>query len=71
MRTKRSTVDFEELRRIANQVRIDTLSAIDELVIRTMSEGKDVEALSRRVKKALEIEMDEAAEVRLRTWFIR
>jgi len=36
-----------------------------------MSEDKDVEALSRRVKKALETEMDEAAEVRLRTWSIR
>jgi 16S rRNA G966 N2-methylase RsmD len=35
-----------------------------------MSEGKDVEALSRRVKKALEVEMDEAAKTRLRTWFI-
>ena len=71
MKTRRPTVDFEELRRIANQVRIDTLNAIDELVIRTMSEGKDVEALSKRVKKALEAEMDEAAEERLRTWFIR
>jgi len=36
-----------------------------------MSEGKDVEVLSRRAKKALEAEMDEAAEMRLRTWFIR
>ena len=53
MRTRRLTVDFEELRRIANRVRTDTLNAIDELVIRTMAEGKDVEALSRRVKKAL------------------
>ena len=71
MNTRRPTVDFEELRRIAYQVRIDTLNAIDELVIRTMSEGKDVEPLSRRVKKALESKMDEAAETRLRTWFIR
>ena len=52
-------------------MRIDTLNAIDELVIRTMSEGKDIEVLSRRVKKALEAEMDKAAETRLRTWFIR
>ena len=68
---KRPTIDFEELRRIANQARIDTLNAVDELVIRTISEGKDVEALSKSVKKALETEMDEAAETRLRTRFIR
>jgi hypothetical protein len=33
--------------------------------------GNDIDELSAQVKKALEVEMDEAAETRLRTWFIR
>ena len=33
--------------------------------------GKDIDEVAIQIKRSLEVEMDEAAEERLRTWFIR
>ncbi len=62
-------LDIELLQRIARQARIDALNAVLEIITRRQCRGDDdLNLLAIDIKRALEYELNEAAEVRLHTW---
>ena len=63
--------NISDLRDFALRERIITLSAIRDLVTRAQTKGTDIDEVAIQIKRALEVEMDQAAERQILKWFLR
>ena len=62
---------ISEIDRRERLVRIEVLNAIAEIVMKYLAAGKTIDEVSLEIKRALEAEMDDAANDRIKMWKMR